>query len=146
MPKTGPSAEITLAIEPSARAVEAPRKPRRKQVVRPVQKKVEVPAPKPLALQLVALGLLVALTVFLGWLLSKDPGTIPAACLGAGLLLCAFCLLTWISSVLQLGIGPAQLLAVLRVVVGAIKESSGNKSDTKNATTRGQTRASGTAP
>jgi hypothetical protein len=132
-------AELTLKIAPSAFVVEPPTGPVGKPVLRAVEKRVEVPAPKPLALQIVAVVLLVALTAALVVLLGKDPSVVAAAFLGAGLVMCVFCIAVWVSAVLGLGIGPAQLLALLTTVVRAIKESTASKPDTtKPAPTPGQ--------
>ncbi len=88
-----------------------------------------VPAPKPVALQGLALVVLLGVTGALVYLLMQDPAPIAAAFLGAGLLMCVFCLLLWASAVL--GLGPAQLLALVRSVARAIRDASATDGEGK---------------
>jgi len=110
-----------------------------KPVQHAVEKKAELPAPKSLKLQIFAVVLLVAVTAALIMLLASDPRVVAAAFLGAGAFICVFCLALWVSAVLGLGIGPAQLLGALKAVAQAIKESTATRPDTtKPASTRAQ--------
>lgn len=88
-----------------------------------VEREVSVPKPKSVVLQAIAVIVLVGLTAVLAILLSKDPSTLAAALEGICLLFCIFVLVLWAAAVLGLGVGPAQLLALLRTVVAALKAS-----------------------
>lgn len=95
-----------------------------KPIQRDVQERVEIPSPKPVVLQILALVALLAVTAALVMLLVNDPSVVAAAFIGAGLIMCVFALVLWASSVLGLGIGPAQLLALVRTVARAIKDAT----------------------
>jgi len=111
-------AELTLRVVPATGGKFA------KPIQRDVQERVEVPSPKPVVLQILALVVLLAVTGVLALLLLDDPSVVAAAFMGAGLVMCVFALILWASSVLGLGIGPAQLLALVRTVARAIKDAT----------------------
>jgi uncharacterized MnhB-related membrane protein len=87
-----------------------------------VETQAQVPTAKPWPLQALGLATLLGVTAALVAVLLNDPGAIAAACAGAGLLLCVFCMLVWISGVLGLGVGPAQLMQILRMVARALRD------------------------
>jgi hypothetical protein len=129
-------AELTLQVVPTAEVSSRTRRP----VRRRVEKRVTVPQPKPLGLQIVALVLLVAVTAVLALLLNNDPSTVASAFIGAGLVMCVFAIVVWVASVLNLGIGPAQLLALIAAIARAIKESNSKKeTETPSAAGEGGT-------
>ena len=101
---------------------------------RPVEKRVEVPKPKPLVLQVLAGLVLVGLTAALIVLLMDDPSTGATFVIAVCLLMCVFALVVWASAVLQLGIGPTQLFKLIKMVLSALKEVKDNEQRTPQPT------------
>jgi hypothetical protein len=113
--------QLTVRVEPGVAEATSAGARVVKPVQQVVQQGVDIPPPKPLALQLLAGLVLAGVIVLLVLALGDDPGDTAAALLGAGLFLCVVVVVLWVSSVFGLGLGPAQLVALLKAVGDVVK-------------------------
>ena len=116
---------LSVTVTPAPEA--APAKSRRP-ARRTVTEKVAVPTPAPIVAQAIALILLLALVAGAIYLLTNGDSAGLQVAGAVVLVLAAFVLVVWAAAVLGTGLGPKQLLEVLKTVVDAIR-SSGEKED-----------------
>jgi hypothetical protein len=111
---------VMFRVEPAAPGANVPtRRPAKK----PEQATVEVPAPKPLGQQIVALALLVVVTAGAVVLAVLVDSPIVYLAAGAVFLLGAITLVLWAAAVLGLGMGLSQVIEILKAFFGAVKDA-----------------------
>ena len=118
---------LTVTVEPATTAVRRPgRRPARRQVT----KRVEVPSPAPLWAQIVGLLVLLALCGGSIYTLANADSTGAQLAAGAVLVLAAFVLVVWAAAALGTGLGPKQLIGVLKAFFEAFKDAGKAGDDT----------------
>jgi len=111
---------LSLTVEPAA-PVEAAKM--RRKARHPVTKRVKVPPPAPWWQQAFALVLLVGLVVGAIFVAIKVDQMAVRVAAGAVLLLAAVVLVVWAAAALRTGLGPKQLLQILKEFFKAIRQS-----------------------
>jgi hypothetical protein len=135
---------LSLTVEPAAPADAA--RTRRKARHR-VTKRVAVPPPAPWWQQVLAFLVLVGLVGGAIVVVIKVDQTAADVAAGAVLLLAGIVLVTWASAALRTGLGPKQLLQILKEFFGLIRQSqqgSGGTSDSHSTVQTGGTGQVGT--
>lgn len=111
---------LALTVEPGGAGAPQRRRPARRRVT----KRVQVPAPASLPMQI--LGLLILLALCAGGiyvLATSDNGAAQIAA-GAVLFLAAFVLIVWAAAALGTGLGPKQLIALVTAFFSAVRDAT----------------------
>jgi hypothetical protein len=111
---------VTFQVHPAAAGAQAPtRRPAKKTE----QATATVPPPKPLWQQIVGLALLVIVTAGSVVLAVLVDSPIVYLAAGAVFLLGAIALVLWAAAVLGVGLGLSQVIEILKVFFGAVKDA-----------------------
>jgi drug/metabolite transporter (DMT)-like permease len=111
---------LALTVEPGG--VGAPR--RRRPARRRVTKRVQVPPPASLPMQILGLLILLALCAAGIFVLAKSDSTVAQLAAGVVLFLAAFVLIVWAAAALGTGLGPKQLIALATAFFGAVRDAT----------------------
>jgi hypothetical protein len=130
--------ELSVTVAPSPAAAAAAASAAQESVPKAVTKTVEVPEPASVPLQIVALLFLVGLCGGSIYLLATNDSVGVLVAAPVVLVLASFVLIAWAAIVLNTKIGPAQLLEILKAVLGALKDSKEEEEEEEGEEDEGQ--------
>jgi hypothetical protein len=126
---------LALTVEPGGTGAPKRRRPARRRVT----KRVQVPPPASVPMQI--LGLLILLAICAGgiYVLAKSDNGAAQIAGGAVLFLAAFVLIVWAAAALGTGLGPKQLIALATAFFSAVRDATKSEDEAGDDTAQEDT-------